>query len=356
LTIVFKLKGFEQEGFEIQYAAGVLRRGGLVAFPTETVYGLGALVWDERAVTRIFQVKGRPSDNPLIVHVSSVEMVEKVASRIPEDAYRLMEKAWPGPLTIVLPRSERVPRTVTAGLDTVAVRMPSHPVALSLIRETGEPVAAPSANLSGRPSPTTGYHVIRDLMGRVEVILDAGATLQGVESTVVNILTEPPTLLRPGAMPVEDVERILGRRILIPGFAKGLEHAEKPLAPGMKYRHYAPSAKLVLVEAPLYTLECLKELAGYIRRQASLNSDGKLCVVATDETLQYYSGSGLKTLSLGSRRDLFEIARNLFPTLRKVDEEDCRIAYVEGFPEQGLGLTIMNRLRKAASEKHYLNC
>jgi len=356
LTIVFRLKGFEQDCFEIRYAAGVLMRGGLVAFPTETVYGLGALVWDEGAVSKIFQVKGRPSDNPLIVHVSSIEMVEKVASRIPEDAYKLMEKAWPGPLTIVLPKSERVPRIVTAGLDTVAVRMPSHPVALSLIRETGEPVAAPSANPSGKPSPTSGTHVVRDLIGRVEVVLDAGETLYGVESTVVNIVTEPPVLLRPGAIPVEEVEKILGRKILIPEFAKGLGQVEKPLAPGMKYRHYAPEAKLVLVEPSSYTRECLKALAEYIKTQALAGSNGKPCILATLETLQHYSGVGAETFTLGSRENPFEIARNLFTILRKVDEEGCSIVYAEGFPDQGLGLTIMNRLRKAASEKHLINC
>ncbi len=356
MTIVFRLRSLDQDCFEIRYAAGVLRKGGLVAFPTETVYGLGALVWDEKAVERVFQVKGRPSDNPLIVHVSSVEMVEKVAAQIPEDAYKLMEKAWPGPLTIVLPRGKSVPRSVTAGLDTVAVRMPSHPVALSLIRESGEPVAAPSANPSGKPSPTSGRHVVRDLMGKIEVILDAGETLYGVESTVVNITTDPPTLLRPGAITVEDVERILGRKILVPEFAKGLGHAEKPLAPGMKYRHYAPEAKLILVEAPSYDQECLKSLADYVKTKALSKGNGKLCLLATLETLQYYSGSGFETFILGSRGNLFEIAKNLFTLLRKVDEEQCTIVVAEGFPDMGLGLTIMNRLRKAASEKILVNC
>lgn len=356
MTIVFKIRGATPNAVAIKYAADILRREGLVAFPTETVYGLGGVAWSERATRRIFEVKGRPSDNPLIVHVSSIDMLERVASRIPEEAYVLIRKTWPGPLTLILQKSDKIPRIVTGGLETVAVRMPSHPVALELINEVNEPVAAPSANLSGRPSPTSGRHVVKDLFGKVEVILDAGETLYGVESTVVNIMADPPILLRPGAFPVEEIEKILGKKIIIPAFARGYEAVEKPLSPGMKYRHYSPEAKVVLIEASNYERECLIKIAERAKKLISSKTLGKPCIAVPSDSLENYRGIEAKIFTMGSRSDIYEVARNLFSLLRAADDEKCELLVVEGLPEQGLGLAVMNRLRKAASERIIVDC
>jgi len=333
----------------IREAAEVLRRGGLVAFPTETVYGLGAVIRLRDSVRRIFEVKGRPPDNPLIVHISSLDQLREVASAVPERALRLAEVFWPGPLTLVLPRGD-VPDEVTAGLPKVAVRMPAHAVALALIEEAGAPLAAPSANLSGRPSPTSAEHVLRDLGGKIEGVLDAGETLYGVESTIVDLTADPPILLRPGAMPVEKIEEVLGERVVIPSFARGLGEAERALAPGMKYRHYAPQAAMLVVEADDYS--DLRRLAAAVREAALAKAaEGlKVCVLCTEETLPLYAGlgAGVALKCLGSRRNLFTVARNLFKALRDVDDEGFDLVVAEGFEERGLGLTIMNRLRKAS--------
>ncbi|MEM4833596.1 MAG: L-threonylcarbamoyladenylate synthase [Thermosphaera sp.] len=353
---MFKLRIESPDSFAIEYAANVLKKEGLVAFPTETVYGLGGIVWSERATRRIFEVKGRPSDNPLIVHISSMEMLERVASRIPEEAYMLIKKTWPGPLTLILHKSSEIPRIVTGGLETVAVRMPSHPVALELINQTNEPVAAPSANLSGRPSPTSGRHVVNDLLGRIEVILDAGETLYGIESTVVNILTDPPVLLRPGAVPVEEIEKILGRRIVVPGFARGVEAVEKALSPGMKYRHYAPAAKVVLIEASSYERTCLSKLADIVRVFIASKTLEKPCVAIPVDSLENYERISVKIFTMGDRNNIYEVAKSLFSVLRAADEEKCNLLIVEGIPEEGLGLAVMNRLRKAASERFIVEC
>ncbi|ADV64556.1 L-threonylcarbamoyladenylate synthase [Desulfurococcus mucosus] len=348
MTIVLRTDAVNPDKEVIDKAAEILLNRGLVAFPTETVYGLGAVAYYEDAVLKVFKAKMRPPDNPLIIHVSSLDMLNEVATGIPDDAYRLIEKFWPGPLTLILPRHPSIPRVVTGGLDTVAVRMPGHPVALKLIDATGRPVAAPSANISGRPSPTTGEHVIRDLMGRVDAIIDAGETFFGVESTVVNILEDPPVLLRPGAYPVEEVEKALGKKIVIPEFARGLAYSEIALAPGMKYRHYSPEAKLILVEAE----GSYEYIAGRVIEAArSLGGVGELCVISSSETMHYYrSLSNVKAVfTLGSRVNLYEVARNLFKVLRLVDEAGCRVVFSESFPETGIGLAVMNRLRKASS-------
>lgn len=330
-------------------AVEILRKGGIVAFPTETVYGLGAVVFNEEAVKKIFWAKMRPPDNPLIVHISDESMLDQVSINIPDKAYKLVKTLWPGPLTLILPRHPRVPRVVSGGLDTVAVRMPAHPVALSLIKEVGMPIAAPSANLAGRPSPTTAEHVIRDLYGRIDAIIDAGETIYGVESTIINILETPPVLLRPGAYAVEDIEKILGERIHIPSFARGYGEAETAIAPGMKYRHYAPDTPIVLVEQSNNDLERLV----YVVNSTALkyvNEGLTVCVVATSETAPTYRSliRGAVVIDLGSRSNMFEIAKNLFKTLRKLDDLECNIAIVEGVEERGLGLAIMNRLRKAS--------
>lgn len=350
MTVVLETDALNPDIRVIEEGARILLRGGLVAFPTETVYGLGAVAFFEKSVSKVFEVKKRPPDNPLIIHISSMEMLEKVAVKIPEDAFKLAERLWPGPLTLVLPRHPSVPKITTGGLDTVAVRMPAHPVALKLIELTGYPIAAPSANLSGRPSPTTAEHVLRDLEGRIDAIIDAGETFLGVESTVLNILEDPPVLLRPGAFPVEDIERILGKKIHIPVFARGYTQAEIALAPGMKYRHYAPEAPLILVEATEESPELIaRKVISALRSHAPASSD--ICIIASSETRCFYEQlEGVREVfTIGSRRNLYEVARNLFKILRSTDEAGCRVVVVEGFPETGIGLAVMNRLRKASS-------
>lgn len=350
MTLILKTDPYRPDPEIIKKAAQVLLSGGTVVFPTETVYGLGAVVFNEAAVAKIFWAKMRPPDNPLIIHVSSLEMLNEVATNIPEEAFKLIRVFWPGPLTLILPRNPRVPKIVTGGLETVAVRMPAHPVALELIKEVSQPVAAPSANLAGKPSPTRAEHVIKDLYGRVDVIIDAGDTLYGVESTIVNILTKPPSLLRPGAYPVELVEEVLSTKVHIPDFARGLTEASLALAPGMKYKHYAPETPVILVELVGGDLGLLVERVISIAT-AELNKSRKVCIVASRETLKEYSELALKgavVLDIGSRANLYEVAKNLFGTLRLLDELSCDVAVVEGFEEKGLGLTIMNRLRKAS--------
>jgi len=327
-------------------AARVIKYGGLVIFPTETVYGLGADAMSSLAVRKIFEAKGRPLDNPLIVHISDINQLNILSDNVKEEVYQLAEKFWPGPLTVILYRSERVPYEVCAGLETVAVRMPAHPVALKLIELSETPIAAPSANPAGKPSPTSGEHVRRDMMGKVDVIIDSGETLYGVESTIIDVTRDLPVLLRPGALPIEEIEKTIKKKIIIPDFARGLIEASEAIAPGMKYRHYAPSKPLQVIESSDYgNLEKYSlEVFRYVKRL--IDSGFKVALLASSETTQYYRE--VEILSLGSRKNLFEVARNLYKALRKIDELDIDIAVSEGFEERGLGLTIMNRLRKAS--------
>lgn len=347
-TVVLKTDPIRPDRDVIRRAAEILRAHGLVAFPTETVYGLGAVALFEDAVERIFIAKGRPRDNPLIIHISSVDMLEQIARDIPESAWRLINVFWPGPLTLVLPKRPDFPDKATGGLDKVAVRMPAHPVALELIKETGYPIAAPSANISGRPSPTRAEHVIRDLYGRIEAIIDAGETLYGIESTIVDLTARPPILLRPGAFPVEDIEKVLGEGIRVPPFARGLSEAPIALAPGTKYRHYAPEAKLILIEpdgGQQSISASIKEAVSILRKRYR-----KVCVIASRETYAQLEGEVDALFNVvGSRGDLYEIAKNIFGALRWLDEMGCEAAICEGFEERGLGLAVMNRLRKAST-------
>jgi len=347
MTRVIKLDPLKPDKLLVNEVANILRAGGLAVFPTETVYGLGADAYNPEAVIKVFKVKGRPQDNPLILHVNSVEMLADVVSEVPHEAYELIERVWPGPLTIILRKSSKVPKEVTAGLPTVAVRCPAHPIALELIGSLGRPIAAPSANLSGNPSPTTAEHVIKDLMGLVDVIIDGGETFFGVESTILDLTTNPPTLLRPGPIGVEDLEKILKTEIYVPDFARGLLEAERALSPGLKYRHYSPNTPLILIELSNYS--DLTRLASAIVRSANeLSRRGmRVAILASTETSEFYKG--FKVLKLGSRRNLFEVAHNLFKALRDVDELGVDIALVEGFEERGVGLAIMNRLRKACT-------
>lgn len=331
-------------------AARVLKSGGLVVFPTETVYGLGAVISRVDAVKRIYVVKGRPMDNPLIVHVDGIDMFRELVVDPPEYLLKLAEKLWPGPFTIVWwKKRDKVPDEVTAGLPKVAIRSPAHPVALELIKCCGEAIAAPSANRSGKPSPTTAKHVIDDLYGLVEVIIDSGETLYGVESTIVDFTVDPPRLLRPGAMPVEEIEGILGKKIEIPDFARGLREAGKAEAPGMRYRHYAPEARLVVVETDDYRTR-LPDVVAKIREiiHREWGRHKRVAVICSSETCSEYSDLGVIVLDIGSRDNMFVVARNLFKTLRRLDELGVEFAVVEGFEEKGLGLAVMNRLRKAS--------
>ncbi|AEG16922.1 Sua5/YciO/YrdC/YwlC family protein [Desulfofundulus kuznetsovii DSM 6115] len=323
----------------------ILRQGGLVAFPTETVYGLGANALDGLAVARIFEVKGRPQDNPLIVHVADRETACRLVCRVPAGAGKLMDAFWPGPLTLVLPAAPVVPRQVTAGLDSVGIRMPDHQVALALIAAAGVPVAAPSANLSGRPSPTTAGHVLQDLNGRIEVVLDAGPAGVGLESTVLDLTGDVPVILRPGGITREELEKVIGEVRADPGVDGRPGGEFRPRSPGMKYRHYAPRVPLVLVEGePERVAARLKELAGIYRSRGL-----RVGVLATAETAGEYNGS--RVVVAGPRQDPAAIASRLFAALRQLDELGVDVILAEGIEPRGLGLAVMNRLRRAAGNR-----
>lgn len=345
-TIVLKVNAEEPEREKIKLAAEVIRRGGLVAFPTETVYGLGADALNPEAVRGIYLAKMRPLDNPIIVHVARREDVYALAAEVPRSAEKLMDLFWPGPLTLVLKASSVVPRVTTGGLDTVAIRMPNHRVALALISESGRPIAAPSANLAGRPSPTLAEHVIRDLYGRVDVILDAGPTKIGVESTVLNLTTDPPQILRPGGVTYEELRKVLGKVAIHPAVVSKVEvHVEVALSPGMKHKHYAPRAEMVVVEgAHALVVEKVKELAEQYARAGK-----KVGILATEESAQSYRLGIVKCV--GSRKDLASVAKNLFKVIRELDDEGVDVIIAEGVPQEGLGLAIMDRLRRAAGYK-----
>lgn len=327
---------------ELKEAAEILRSGGLVAFPTETVYGLGANALDEQAAKKIYAAKGRPSDNPLIAHISSIAELEPLVSKIPEAGRRLAEAFWPGPLTMVFPKSSQVPYGTTGGLDTVAVRMPSDPVANRLIALAGVPVAAPSANTSGRPSPTTAMHVWQDMKGRIEMIIDGGPVGIGVESTIVDVSGEVPTLLRPGAVTMEMLEAVVGHVEIDPAIQGPPKEGMRPKAPGMKYRHYAPKASLTLVEGS--QADVVDEINRLTRQQQA--NGKKVGVICTEETKDQYCADILR--SVGIRAQEETIAHNLFAVLREFDDLQADVIYSESFSRDHLGQAIMNRLTKAA--------
>ncbi len=342
-TLVLKVDSENPDPAKIKTAADIIQKGGLVAFPTETVYGLGADALNPQAVLALFEAKKRPLDNPPIVHVASAEEVDTLAETVPKKALLLMKEFWPGPLTLVFKRSKTVPDVTVAGLDTVAVRMPQHKVALALIIESGRPIAAPSANLAGKPSPTNAKHVFEDLNGRIDAILDGGATRIGVESTVLDLSVDPPVLLRPGGISFEALKRVLGEVRLHPFVEAEKElPMEKIRSPGMKHKHYAPKAEVILVEGSVpAVMDKVKELTQY-----HLGKGKKVGILATDETQTAYKADVVA--SLGSRFNLAAIARNLFRLLREVDAEGVDVIIAEGVPAEGLGLAVMNRLRKAS--------
>lgn len=328
----------------LKEAGNIIKAGGLVAFPTETVYGLGGDALNPRSSKKIYEAKGRPSDNPLIVHIARLEDLPHIVSFIPDSAKALAEHFWPGPLTMIFQKSEIVPGETTGGLGTVAVRFPSDPIAQALIKEAGGYVAAPSANTSGRPSPTSGKHVYEDLQGKIEMLIDGGNCHIGLESTIVDMTEEIPVILRPGYITEEMLESVLhkvdvDRTIL--SAASGIA----PKAPGMKYRHYAPKGELVIVKGDG------DKVIAYVNEKIRKGhaSGKKMGVIATDETIGQYDDCIKK--SVGKRTDEASIARRLYEILREFDEEEVEDIYTEAFDSSGMGQAIMNRLLKAAGHK-----
>ena len=327
----------------LSMASGLLRAGQLVAFPTETVYGLGADATNVDAVLSIFAAKGRPADNPLIVHIHDRSQLEGICA-VPGRALPLMDAFWPGPLTILFEKKPSIPDAVTAGLPTVAVRMPSHPVAAAMLRRCGLPVAAPSANSSGRPSPTLASHVFEDMNGKIPLILDGGPCEVGLESTVLDLCHGAPTILRPGGITREMLESVLGTEVVLAGsILRPLRPDEKALSPGMRYKHYAPKAAVTLVDGPeSAVLAKLRELC-----LADAAAGRKTCVLCFSEHVSVLADCSPHDIGSGIRAD--EIAHNLFSALRALDEEGMETVYSEVIPPEGVGLAVMNRLGRAAA-------
>lgn len=342
-TCILKLNEDNVTKDELAPAIQVLKQGGLVAFPTETVYGLGANALDENAAKKIYEAKGRPSDNPLIVHIAKTDSLNDIAIDIPESAYVLAEAFWPGPLTMILKKSDRVPYGTTGGLNTVAVRMPSHPLAQKLIEASGLYLAAPSANSSGKPSPTKAQHVLEDLDGRIDVLIDAGDSNLGLESTIVDLSGERPCILRPGYITKQMLEQVIGpveydSVVML----KQVDQSVKPKAPGMKYKHYAPHGDLTIYEG---------DSANVVER---INADAwkamqdgkRVGIIATEETKDCYAIGMVK--SIGTRQKEDTIASSLYTILREFDSLKADIIYSESFYDDELGQAIMNRLIKAS--------
>lgn len=341
-VIVIDHKAMDEE--ILQEAGNIIKNGGLVAFPTETVYGLGGDALNRDSSKKIYEAKGRPSDNPLIVHICRMEDLEPIVKEIPEQVYRLAEAFWPGPLTIIMKKSDLVPMETTGGLDTVAVRMPSHPVALKFIEYAGGYVAAPSANVSGRPSPTKAKYVIEDMTGRIDMILDGDGIDIGLESTIVDMTGEIPMILRPGYITQDMLEKVLGE-VSVDKTILDINCKEPPKAPGMRYRHYAPKGQLTIIEGKeKETLDKINEMT-----KEAHNRGEKVGIIGTEETKDKYLGDSVK--SVGKRRDEESIARTLYTILREFDDEGVTVIYSESFSECAMGQAIMNRLLKAAGHQ-----
>ncbi|WP_318506797.1 L-threonylcarbamoyladenylate synthase [Bacillus sp. T3] len=334
-NFVDKLESYPQ----ITQAATLLKNNEVVAFPTETVYGLGGNAESDEAVAKIFGAKGRPADNPLIIHIAETAQLEAFTSGIPQSAAILMETFWPGPLTIVLKKKEgKLSELATAGLSTVAVRMPAHPLALALIKQSGLPIAAPSANVSGKPSPTLARHVEEDLTGKIAGIVDGGPTGVGLESTVIDCTEVVPVILRPGGITKEQIEEVIGKVSVDPA----LKNAEAtPKSPGMKYRHYAPNAPLFLVNGSHAFLQKL-----VTEQQAE---GKKVGILTTEEAVHDYQADLI--LACGQRNKLETVATSLYDTLRSFNDAEIDVIFSEIFPEEGVGQAIMNRLSKAAANQ-----
>ena len=340
-TKVAIIKDINKDIKFIEEAGAIIRDGGTVAFPTETVYGLGANALDEEAVKKIFIAKGRPQDNPLIVHVCSKNISELV-KEVPEVAQRMIDKFWPGPLTIILEKNDIIPNMTSANLNTVGIRMPSSEIALKLIELSKRPIAAPSANISGRPSPTEVERCIEDLNGKVDYIIGGESSDIGVESTIIDCTVNPPLVLRPGGITLEMLKEIDSNIEIDSALKSKPTENFKPKAPGMKYRHYAPKAHLKIIRGKNEkTIEIINEiLENYIEK------GNDVAILTTDENLNKFNSG--KVISLGSENNLNEIAKNLFETLRKCDDLGVQHILCQGFEEKGVGLAIMNRLNKAA--------
>ncbi len=321
-------------------AGELLRAGSLVAFPTETVYGLGADALNEEAAQKIYAAKGRPSDNPLIVHIADMEALDRIVKTVPGQARELARAFWPGPLTMIFHKKDCVPMGTTGGLSTVAVRMPSDEIARELIRQGGGYIAAPSANVSGRPSPTTAQHVYEDMNGRIPMILDGGPVQIGLESTIVDLTEDCPVILRPGYVTLSMIREVIGEAHVDQGLIAD-DSAIRPKAPGMKYRHYAPKAELLIVEGPM------ERVISYINEQCA--APGRTGVICTEETRERYPRGDVKCI--GSRKDELSIASHLFQVLREFDADGVERIYSESFVSPGLGQAIMNRLLKAAGHR-----
>ena len=326
----------------LERAAGLLRSGALVGIPTETVYGLGADALNPEAVKRIFEAKGRPGDNPLIVHIAEVGELEPLIAVEPnENAKKLMEAFWPGPLTLIFPRSERVPLCTTGGLNTVAVRMPSHPVARELILRSGLSIAAPSGNRSGRPSPTMAEHMLEDMEGRIELIIDGGESDVGVESTVVDMTGEVPRILRPGGVTPEQIRAVCGDCIVDSAVMRPLKENERPRSPGMKYRHYAPAGQLTIFRGD--AAKVIEEISATYDQ--ALAEGHRPLILALEENIPHYGSRRLESLG----KDAQEMAHAIFAALRDADHLNADVILSEGVETEGIGLAVMNRLGRAAA-------
>lgn len=343
ITKVIKIDSSNIDIEKLKEAAELLRTGSVVAIPTETVYGLGANALNPDAVKKIYKAKGRPSDNPLIVHIAEKEKVYEFAEDISEKAVILMDKLWPGPLTLVLKKSPVIPEIITASLDTVAIRMPGHPVARELIRLAGVPVAAPSANTSGRPSTTTAQHVLDDMAGKIEMVVDAGVSQVGLESTVLDVSVDPPVLLRPGGITPSQIEKLIGPIDMDKTILGKISSDSIPKSPGMKYTHYSPKAHVVIVRSK--NMDKQTEKITQLAKKAE--SEGKkVGICATDQTKDMYYG--FEILSMGDRDNPETIAASLFALLREFDDRGVDIIFSEAVDEHEVGLAIMNRMVKAA--------
>ncbi len=347
-TRFVQLQGDEHDAAVFAEAGRIIRAGGLVAFPTETVYGLGGNGLDPEASRKIYAAKGRPSDNPLILHIAERDELPPLVQEVPETAGKLMDAFWPGPLTLIFRKRPLVPKETTGGLDTVAVRMPSHPGAAAFIRAAGVPIAAPSANLSGRPSPTTAEHVREDLNGRIDMILDGGESEIGLESTIVDVTGGTPTVLRPGYIGRERLEALLGEIRIDPAVLEKPSADLRPKAPGMKYRHYAPKAPLTLVKGEAAAV------SAYITEQC-LTAPGRAGILCSLESACGYAaacgkaGKPILLYPLGEQDDEEAAAHRLFAALRQADEDGAAVLFAEACEEKDLGAAIMNRLKKAAA-------
>lgn len=346
-TIIVKVNDPQKDREYMDKAGEIIRNGGLVGFPTETVYGLGADALNVSASEKIYKAKGRPSDNPLIVHISDISMLDALVREIPYKAKILMERFWPGPMTLIFNRSDVVPQTTTGGLETVAVRMPDNEIARALIESAGTGIAAPSGNLSGKPSPTIAEHMIDDMDGRIDMIIDGGMVGMGLESTIVDMTCEPPMILRPGFITKEMLEEAIGTVEYDKAIFAKPDSDVKPKAPGMKYRHYAPAG-----EFTMYRGEAEKVAEEIIKQACEKQKQGyKVGIITTTQHRELYVklvGNKIEVVTIGDEERLETIANNLYKVLRDFDKNNTEYIYGETFDEKNIGQAIMNRLTKAA--------